>query len=286
MSRQSLFLGLAAAILLLPCSVGPARGQDIFKRDARRRAIAIRKVLDHPRLSAETIRSGDGLNALLFAIETQLPDDALNGVPSERYALSRANVAHLNLREGPQGIVLRADTGKPSPAVAWPIGLRSDTYRPERTEFEATWNGALECAENGVFPTEVQAHLRRAMECLASQFERRNPRSVRVGSSAQFLEYRCCNKFLSTLNQQVDRLLEVNGMLAAESVRFTGETVPALVQHMTRHALEFAPARPEDEAAYRVVASGLADLYRAYVPPSDSYSSVGVTGVPAITEVS
>ena len=228
------------------------------------------RLKDHPDLNGPAIASGDALNFLLDRLagsalashfQTSLTTAA---VSAGRLALPAATIHSLRMRQelpGGQQLVFRADEGISTGGAWWPFLLRDEAFAQDRQAFEKARTAAIEQASQGMVGLAELRRLLEAYDALESRFAARFPRDVRLKSTELFRHYLTTRRFLQSLGAEIVRLQTAGTIAGVEDLKFTGNTLLALVTHMSRRGLDFAPALPGEEAAYHAVFRLMRDLY-------------------------
>src|SRR5439155_515949 len=100
-----------------------------------------------------------------------------------------------------------------------------------------------------------------AFDELDRKFTARYPRQTRVKTVELFQHYQMAQRFLQSLSGEILRLQTAGTLATTENLRFVGDNLVALLTHMSRNGLDFAPAKPGDEATYHTVFRMMRDLY-------------------------
>jgi hypothetical protein len=244
----------------------------IFTEDYRESLIRteLRRARLEPPLNE--IWSGRTLNVLLKAAAAQ----QAKGVRGENIAIPEDVLKHVNLTTGAGNAgnigLIRTDT------IQWPLPLQAPEFADIIKSLNQRIPEAREQAKlnNSVAPgllKDIQKDVQRLGEALRA--------SVNEMPPADYIESK---RFVNMLNEAVKGLQDPNvAKYLAGAYLNKVKNIADLVDNLTRvQGLEFAPAAPGDEAAYRA----LYQLFHAYdtsmartntsVPtpkPSDSGSS-------------
>jgi len=146
--------------------------------------------------------------------------------------------------------------------TAWPPGLRREPFAPLRKEFEAARDELIQEVEAGGQVSEATRNrLIMATNELLVMLESAFPTEDRKESSV-FLEYRAAKQYLRSLVAQVNRAISTNDRsVFAGSLRFQGNTIQELIQHMYQSGLLFAPPKDGGERVYKSLVQSLRNLY-------------------------
>jgi len=142
----------------------------------------------------------------------------------------------------------------------WPPGLRREQFDPARTEFEAARDELLKEVEaTGQVSEKTRNRIILAtnelLVTLEQVFQDRQESSV-------FLEYNASKQYLRSLVAQVNRSISTNDRsVFTGGLRFQGNTIVELIQHMYQSGLMFAPHKPGGEGVYRHLIQSLRNLY-------------------------
>lgn len=225
---------------------------------------------NHPDLSVAAIPNGTALNFLLdrlaggvLAYQFSAGENEGSLAMLQQLELSPEVMGQLRVRQDLPGggrTVFRLQDGKPLNVEWWPAALRGANFKTERTQFEQARALLLisetdESVENNlkvVFQTYDQ---------LVEAFHQHHTRAVRLKSVHDHREYGLAKRFLQSIAGELYRIRSVGPKaLKDDSLRFGGNNMIALLTHMSRNGLEFAPALPGEEPAYHQVFHMMRDL--------------------------
>lgn len=230
------------------------------------------RLKNHPELNGPAVVNGTALNFLL---------DRLSGsVLASHYSLSQHDsdfLAKLNLQPeilsslrltedvpGGNAIVFQANSGESLDISRWPFALQREEFEKQRQQFEDAREVAAEQARssNEVSNASLQK-LMQAHDALDRAFYKYYTREKRTGSGSRgFFQFLTGKRFLQSLAGEIARFQETNGAKGFdEGRRFEGDDLIALLSHMSRNGLKFAPARKGDEFAYHSTFQLMRDLY-------------------------
>ena len=208
------------------------------------------------------IWSGKALNDILADLRRRAFADERGVLHTVRLPLDERGLAHINVSRGPGNIALLRNGGR----LRWPEALTGAETQGERERLTAEARAAIRQVEAG---REVDSSLNRQMTVGVESLDQHLRKNARDLAPARYIEART---FLHNLGDALRALAQddvrnhFNGRYA-----LTAETVPELVAHMTRQGLHFAPALPEDQAAYTMLHGALAaydSVVRRDLPPS------------------
>ena len=152
----------------------------------------------------------------------------------------------------------------------WPFPLLDPQFDAGRAEFEAARDKVKEeiLAEKPISVPSGQRLINAISQLLAALPEVYTPEARREPSV--FLKYNTAKNYLRSLMGQVDRAVSIRDQsIFNQSLRFTGNTVGQLIQHMCRYGVTFAHPQAGGEGVYRRL---LEDLGRIYVTLSPEKS--------------
>lgn len=229
-----------------------------------------RRLKDFPELNDATIINGSALNFLLNRLSGVIlaaQSDADQNLDS-RLFLSPEILSKLRVREdlpGGKGLIFQVDSGESLEIQRWPFALRDDRFKRPREVFEKA-RAALADAS----PIDTQTvndrmkALLEAHDRLDREFYKYYTKERRTESGGRnFGQFLTSKRFLESLVGGMSRMQELGGTVILEdSARFQGDNLIALITHMSRRGLEFAPARKGDESAYHETFFLMRDLYR------------------------
>ena len=240
-----------------------------------------RRLKDHPELNGPAIVNGKALNFLLDRLSAGLLathysladfDDAL----LKRLQLSPDVLSKLRLREdvpGGNGLVFQANSGDALDIAGWPFALRDEHFAKQREEFEQARNDVVQAGrDGGTVDNALMKRLLQAHDRLDREFYKYYTKERRTQAGGKYFhQFLTSKRFLQSLAGELARLQELGGDAALDdSTRFDGDNLVALVSHMSRHGLEFAPARQGDESAYHETFYIMRDLYLTSADNNDA----------------
>jgi hypothetical protein len=144
----------------------------------------------------------------------------------------------------------------------WPAGLRRERFDPLRAEFEAARDELVKEVEaTGRVSEPTRDRLIMATNGLLVTLEEVFPSAERQESSV-FLEYHAAKQYLRSLVAQVNRAVSTNDRsVFSGSLRFQGNTILELIQHMYQSGLVFASPKEGGERIYRNLVQSLRNVY-------------------------
>jgi hypothetical protein len=229
------------------------------------------RLKDHPELSAGSVVQGNALNFLLarlsgnvLAYQFSLSNRSLDPNAMSQIRLTPATLHALQLRQGLSGgqrLVFRADEGVPTSVDWWPYLLRDDAFAAERKEYDKARRRVVTEASSGTVSNDAMNGLLRAFDDLNGKFAARYTRQARIKSAEVHHDYLTTERFLQSRSSEIARIKTVGSIAGSDSLRFNGDNVVALLTHMSRNGLDFAPAQPGDEPAYHTVFRMMRDIY-------------------------
>jgi len=207
---------------------------------------------------ATEIWSGKALNDLLADLrELASPGDSANGTALP-VPLDEAGLKHINVSKDAGSIALLKNGGR----LDWPVGLIGSDSEGQRGQLNVGAQAAVQQAEyNGrVDPVMIQ-RMRGDVDGLHKHLRLK----VKDLSPSEYIE---AKTFLVHFDEALHALgrQDVGNHFTGQYVLKAG-TVPELVEQMVAKGLQFAPALPGDEAAYRALHQALAAYDRAARPP-------------------
>ncbi len=255
-------------------SIGEAeklkRHKTLAQKEDIRNSHLWQRLKDHPDLSVEAIPNGTALNFLLDRLAGGVlayQFSAGQSGPSlellQQLELDQKTLHQLRVRqELPSGgrTVFRVDEGKPLDVGWWPASLRGSELQTERTHFENARTNLMSGPE-----TSLENNLKElftAYDQLVEAFHKLHTREARLKSVNTHREYGLAKRFLQSLASELYRIRSVGPKaLKDDALKFEGKNAVALLTHMSRNGLEFAPSLPGEEPAYHRVFHMLRDLY-------------------------
>lgn len=234
-----------------------------------------KRLKDHPDLNVAAIPDGDALNFLLdrlsgTVLAYSLSD--LNPKLLDQLKLSDETLHRLRLEQQlPNGrsLVFRADKGDALDVDWWPFALRDEELAPLRDGFVQARDLTVEEANRGTPTSATLKALMRALDALDAAFRGKYTTERRFDSINAFDHYRTAERFLQSLAGEIHLIQESGDARVFDgSLKFEGDNLFALLTHMSRHGLHFAPAQPGDESAYHELFRMMRDVY---VTVADDY---------------
>lgn len=230
---------------------------------------------NHPDLAVAAVPDGRALNFLLdrmaggvLAYQFSSGSDQSSLAGMEQLIITPEVLSQLRVRQDNTGggrTVFRLDEGKPLDVDWWPAALRGSTVKFERTQFEKA-RALLMISESEESLENNLKVVYQTYDELVEAFHKQNTRAVRLKSIHDHREYGLAKRFLQSLAGELYRIRSVGvKALKDDSMRFQGNNLIALLTHMSRNGLEFAPALPGEEAAYHQVFHMMRDVFVAVV---------------------
>ena len=163
-------------------------------------------------------------------------------------------------------LVFAAADGKAFSAP-WPPGLRGPECATARDKFECSRDALIdEIKDNGQASHENQTQLMQDTDALFVALENIYPKERRR-NPAEFLTYGAAKRFLqSTLATTHRAITTTDPKALTGSLRFQGDSVVGLLDHMYQNGLEFAPPAPGGEGVYKSLFQSLRSLYMKIGP--------------------
>jgi hypothetical protein len=252
-----------------------------LQRADRQNSKTWERLRNHPELNGPAIVEGSALNFLLNrlaggALAYQFSEDLKSAEfkTSKELHLDPEIVHRLRLKRdstGGKAIIFRADEGVTMTVEWWPYALRGDEFARHRRDYDQARSTVVLAARKGSDAHAEIGKLSRAFAQLDDAFRKQNDRETRFKSQAAFQHYSTAKRFLQSLAGEVLQFQVAGGAHALEDdSRFRGDHLIALLTHMSRHGLEFAPALHEDEFAYHTIFTMMRDVYFAVAPYESS----------------
>jgi len=164
--------------------------------------------------------------------------------------------------KGNSRLVYRASEGKVL-ETRWPLGLRGEAFDNSRQRFEQARDkmvGEIR-QRKGDVTHDTRRETMQALETLFETLEQVYTKEVR-SQPAEFLEYNTSKNYLRSLLAGVHRALSTNDPSVFDgSLKFQGDSLVALIQHMYQNGAIFAPAQPGGEGVYEKLFAAMRNLY-------------------------
>lgn len=143
----------------------------------------------------------------------------------------------------------------------WPPALRKPQFAAQREKFESNRDRLVKNLRNGQEPGEAEEEVVRSINDLLVALQEAYP-DERRKDAAEFLSYNTARRFLRSLAAQTHRALQTDDASIFDgSLRFQGERVLDLIQHMDGCGLVFAPPPAGGERVYRGLLGDLRNLW-------------------------
>ena len=144
----------------------------------------------------------------------------------------------------------------------WPVGLRGHECDAARDSFDHARDAVVKDVQAmHEVSSESQDQLMRAVNGLFVALDAAYPHNV-LEDSSKFKEYRVAKGFVTSLLAAANRAIDINDpSVFSGGLRFQGDSLFALVEHMHRNGLQFAPPEPGGEGIYRTVFTNLRHMY-------------------------
>jgi hypothetical protein len=152
------------------------------------------------------------------------------------------------------GTVLKTD---------WPFALRAPDFQELRQQFEKTRDAVIdEARKNGQISYESEKNLRENVIALMVALEAVFPAEVRADPN-QFVIYIASKRYLQGLWGSVHRAITTKDTsVFSGRLRFQGDSLVALLQHIYANGLQFASPEPGGEGIYKTkLFQGMRTLY-------------------------
>ncbi|MCE5302840.1 MAG: PEGA domain-containing protein [Planctomycetaceae bacterium] len=160
-------------------------------------------------------------------------------------------------------LVFTANDGKVLD-VAWPFALQAPQFAVYRKQFENARDTLLHEAESrSEISYESRQRLRESVVAIMVALEAAYPRDARRGDGfSRYASYYASKRFLQGLWGSVQRATTVKDLsVFSGRLRFQGDSLVALLQHMYGSGLEFATPEHGGEGVYRKLFHGMRNLY-------------------------
>jgi hypothetical protein len=211
----------------------------------QRRQLNLRTALDRARHDPplNEIWSGQSLNDLYNHVKSEQG----KGLKGETFALTEDLLKHINLTTGKSG-----NAGLLKNDIKWPTPLLRSEFDEPRKNLDTTIPEAVRQAKFGPVNANVANDVLNDVQKM-HDILLKNIGDIRPG------EYMEAKAYLNKLNQAARALQdrEVTNYFSGEWTA-KGKTVGEMVKNMSEKGLQFAPAAPGDEWAYRALYNALA----------------------------
>jgi len=163
-------------------------------------------------------------------------------------------------REGSR-LVFAAGDGKVL-LPKWPLALRGHECDAARDNYERARDAVVkEIQTTGKISYEAQTELMQAVNGLYAALKAAYPKE-KLNDQREFLVYAAGKRYVQTLVAAAHRAITINdASVFSSQLRFQGNSLFGLIQHMHRNGLEFAPPEPGGEGNYRTLFENLRTMY-------------------------
>ncbi len=248
------------------------RYTDPLTRERIHQSLEWERLKNHPELNGAAIVNGNALNYLLDRLAggilaTNYSSITANSALTAKLALSDEILSGLRVREdlpGGKGLVFQVNAGESLDTSRWPYALNDERLASAQKRFvDAREKAIAEAKSDAKITNETMKDLLQAHDRLDRAFYKTYTREYRTRESGRyFRQFLTAKRYLQSLAGEIGRLQDLDGSSAIDrAARFDGGDLISLVSHMSRHGLEFAPARDGDERAYHTTFEIMRDLY-------------------------
>jgi hypothetical protein len=224
-------------------------------------------------LYQKTLEKGDVTGALNWLLqELSGPTLAYQYLPGDQtltnskldQKLSQVDLRLIRLTDGGgkiKTLVFAAGEGEVLTAH-WPYALEAPDLKELRERFEKARDEVIkEARDRGQISYENANELRDSVLALMVALEAAYPREVRADCD-KFISYITSKRFLQGLWGSAQRAITTKDLsVFSGRLRFHGDSLVALMQHMYACGLAFAPPEPGGEGVYRKLFHGMRNLY-------------------------
>ncbi len=167
----------------------------------------------------------------------------------------------IRLTDGGGKLVFAANDGQVL-MPSWPLALQAAEFEPLRRQYEQARDTAVDDAKtDGAIGFETANALRESVIALMVALEAAYPPETRAEFS-KFDLYYTSKRYLQALWGGVHRATTTKDPSALSGgLRFEGDSLVSLLQHMCGSGLAFAPPEPGGEGVYKKLFHGMRNLY-------------------------
>ncbi|HEV3079180.1 MAG TPA: hypothetical protein VGY66_05350 [Gemmataceae bacterium] len=203
------------------------------------------------------ITSAKALNDLLQDINSMQARGDTAQLRTFSTPLNEDTLKHVNVTKGQGNIGLLKNEGR----LTWPVALSSIDFKEDRERINSLVRDAVSQAG---FNGQVDSG---SISQLITDTDRMRTRLRKTGTDLPPSLYIDANVFLNNLDDAIRALQQPDvGSFFTGKYALKAKTIPELVNYMTAHGLQFAPAVPGDESAYLALQQALAAYDRAVNP--------------------
>jgi hypothetical protein len=163
-------------------------------------------------------------------------------------------------------LVFAAADGKPL-QPHWPLAMRGPEFSAAEESYERTLAEVVaEIGKTGQASSENQGKVIQALNALFVALDDAYPKERRRNPN-EFLAYATAKRFLQSSLAATNRALATHDSnVLGGGLRFSGDSMLGLLQHMYQNGLEFAPPEPGGEGIYKALFQNLRLLYTTVGP--------------------
>jgi len=203
------------------------------------------------------ITSAKALNDLLQDINSVQARGDTAQLRTFSSPLNEDTLKHVNVTKGQGNIGLLKNEGR----LTWPVALSSIDFKEDRERINSLVRDAVSQAG---FNGQVDSG---SISQLITDTDRMRTHLRKTGTDLPPSLYIDANVFLNNLDDAIRALQQPDvGSFFTGKYALKAKTIPELVNYMTAHGLQFAPAVPGDESAYLALQQALAAYDRAVNP--------------------
>lgn len=181
--------------------------------------------------------------------------------------LAPRDLEQIWLTDGGKGmsrLVCRAADGKVLTVNHWPLAMQGREFDVPRARFEAARDKLLaDLKQDPSHPVsrETQREVVLGLEQLFDTLDHVYTKEVRA-EPAEFLQYNAATAYLKSLLAGVNRAMTTRDPSVFNgSLRFEGESLVGLIQHMYQNGASFAPCQAGGEGQYEKLFAAMRNLY-------------------------
>jgi hypothetical protein len=144
----------------------------------------------------------------------------------------------------------------------WPLALRGRECDAARDNYDRARDAAVkEMRATHEISYDNQVKLMQAVNGLFIALDTAYPSEIRK-DHREFLDYSAGKRFIQSLVAAAHRAITINDVsVFSGGLRFQGDSLFALIQHMHQNGLQFAQPEPGGESIYKIVFTNLRTMY-------------------------
>jgi hypothetical protein len=186
--------------------------------------------------------------------------------PEIDFKLSKRDLKLIRLTDGGgkgSRLEFSAGDGKILSDDWWPAALRNDECKKARENFARARDAVIKESSTGKISHAAGSSLMQAISALIEALEAAYPADVRNDQhQAECMAFLDGQRYLKNMTAVAHRAINVgDASVFKADLRFQGDSLFGLIQHMYRNGLQFAPPGPGGDGVYNTLFENLRQMY-------------------------